>query len=150
MNNLSTSKSLNIVLEGTDAIGKTTLTTYLNEHFPQVKVFDRAKQDISKLMLFTNPPEEIASKIEDNIKRNLQDTHIFFLYTRDFDVLLKRVYAREVISDFDEDTVLYNSLYIIVWNLLKKKMNENFHLLDITDKTIWEISTEILNKLGID
>ena len=96
-------KKVGIIIEGTDAVGKSlTLKGLLKEG---IVCKDRESKVISVNMLFEIPMEERAKKYEDFLINN--DDLLLFLINNDKEELLRRVYSRGNISDFDLDTYEY-------------------------------------------
>lgn len=125
-----------IILEGTDAVGKTSTIEELKKY--NIICADRSKDVISKYMLFDYSMEFRANKYHEYIKNN--DCKILFLINNDKEELLRRVYSRETISDFDLDTNKYNELYKETYNYMKEhNMLENkIFLVDVTGLTLDE------------
>ena len=125
-----------IILEGTDAVGKTSTIECLKKE--NVICEDRSKDIISKYMLFDYSLEFRAKKYYEYLKNT--DCKIIFLINNDKDELLRRVYQREKISDFDLDAAKYNELYKETYNYMKEhNMLENkLFLVDVTGLNLLE------------
>lgn len=125
-----------IILEGTDAVGKTSTIEELKKY--NIICEDRSKDIISKYMLFDYTLEFRANKYHEYLKNT--DCIIIFLINNDKEELLRRVYSREKISEFDLDTNKYNELYKETYNYMKKNnMLENkLFLVDVTNLTLEE------------
>ena len=129
-------KCNNIILEGTDGVGKTeTIKRLLSEG---IICQDREMEVISKNMFFEVPMEERAKKYDEYLKRN--DKHIIFLINRDKEELERRINSREKLSDFDLEAFKYNQLYEDTYLYMKKNnlLNNKLHLIDCTNLNIDE------------
>ena len=116
-------KCNNIILEGTDGVGKTeTIKRLLSEG---IICQDREMEVISK-------------KYDEYLKRN--DKHIIFLINRDKEELERRINSREKLSDFDLEAFKYNQLYEDTYLYMKKNnlLNNKLHLIDCTNLNIDE------------
>lgn len=125
-----------IILEGTDAVGKTSTIEGLKKY--DITCLDRSKDIISKYMLFDYTLEFRAKKYYEYLKNT--ECKIIFLINNDKDELLRRVYSRETISDFDLDTNKYNELYKETYEYMRKNnMLENkLFLVDVTNLSMEE------------
>lgn len=124
----------NIILEGTDGVGKTATIKKLKEEGIECK--DRSKDIISKYMLFTVSLDERVNAYEKYLKET--DDTIIFLINNDSEELMKRIYSREVISDFDLEAPQYNELYLRTYNYMKdnNKLYGKLFLIDCTNLTL--------------
>lgn len=130
-----------IILEGTDAVGKTTTIKEL----AKIGIYcqDRSKDVISKYMLFDYDLEYRANIYYNYLKNN--SNLIIFLVNNDKDELMRRVYSREKISDFDLEAYEYNKLYQDTYDyMLKNNMLEDkLFLVDVTGMTINEQASAV-------
>ena len=123
-------KKVGIIIEGTDAVGKSlTLKGLLKEG---IVCKDRESKVISVNMLFEIPMEERAKKYEDFLMNN--DDLLLFLINNDKEELLRRVYSRGNISDFDLDTYEYNKLYKKTYEYMRANnmLHDKLHCVDCT------------------
>ena len=123
-------KKVGIIIEGTDAVGKSlTLKGLLKEG---IVCKDRESKVISANMLFEIPMEERAKKYEDFLMNN--DDLLLFLINNDKEELLRRVYSRGNISDFDLDTYEYNKLYKKTYEYMRANnmLHDKLHCVDCT------------------
>lgn len=129
-------KKNNIILEGTDGVGKTVTIKKLKEQGIDCK--DRSKDVISKYMLFTVPLEERVKIYEEYLKKC--DDIVIFLINNDNDELMKRIYSRDTISEFDLEAPQYNQLYLNTYNYMKanNKLYGKLFLVDCTNLTLEE------------
>lgn len=129
-------KKYNIILEGTDGVGKTATIKKLKEQGIDCK--DRSKDIISKYMLFTIQLEERVKIYEEYLKKC--DDIFIFLINNDNDELMKRIYSRDTISEFDIEAPQYNQLYLNTYNYMKEnnKLNGKLFLVDCTNLTLEE------------
>ncbi|MFI3307809.1 MAG: hypothetical protein R3Y21_04500 [Mycoplasmatota bacterium] len=133
-------KFTNIILEGTDGIGKTTLAKeFLKKGFV---VQDRSEDVICKYMF-----EDIS--LETRIyefKKFLRGDNVFlvFLITQDKEELLRRINQRKEINKFDKKAWEYNLMYINTYEKLKNI--KNIHGIDVTNLKLNDIIEKILEK----
>ena len=120
-----------IIIEGTDAVGKTSTINELKKF--NIICEDRSKDLISKYMLFDYTMEFRANKYYEFLKNN--KCVIIFLINNDDEELLRRVKSREIIGDYDLDAPLYNKLYLDTYLYMKEhNMLENkLFLVDVTN-----------------
>ena len=129
-------KKYKIILEGTDGVGKTATIAKLREE--RIECQDRSKDIISKYMLFTVSMEERAKQYEEYLKKS--DVKVIFLINNNDDELMKRIYSREVIGEFDLEAVEYNKLYLDTYEYMKKLnlLQDKLYLVDCTNLTLEE------------
>ena len=129
-------KKYKIILEGTDGVGKTATIAKLREE--RIECQDRSKDIISKYMLFTVSMEERVKQYEEYLKRS--DVKVIFLINNNNDELMKRIYSREVIGEFDLEAVEYNKLYLDTYEYMKKLnlLQDKLYLVDCTNLTLEE------------
>lgn len=122
---------MKIILEGTDAVGKTsTIKELLKDN---IVCIDRSKDVISKYMLFDYNTEYRSKIYYEYLKNN--DCVIIFLVNNDKEELIKRVKSRKVINEYDLQSYEYNSLYKETYEYMKQNnMLENkLFLIDVTN-----------------
>ena len=100
-------KKAGIIIEGTDAVGKTETIKRLLSNGIICK--DRDSSIISANMLFDIPMPIRAEKYNKFLKET--SNIIIFLVNNDKTELLRRVHLRKEVSDFDLETYEYNQLY---------------------------------------
>ena len=126
----------NIILEGTDGVGKTeTIKRLLKEG---IICQDREMDVISKNMLFEIPMEERVKKYSKYLKNS--DKHIVFLINKDKEELERRINSRDRLSEFDLEAFRYNKLYEDTYLYMKENnlLNNKLHLIDCTGLKIDE------------
>ena len=101
-----------IVLEGTDAVGKTSVINNLMEY----QLLDRDK-NICKLFEFDISLIDRVKKIKEYIKYN---NYIIFLVNNDKEELERRIKLRNTIDEYDKYTYLYNLLYLETFLYMEK------------------------------
>ena len=123
-----------IILEGTDAVGKTSTINELKKD--NIICLDRSKDIFSKYMLFDYSVEYRASKYYDFLKVN--DCMVIFLVNNDKEELMRRVLSRDVIGEYDLQAYEFNQLYQETYNYMKENnMLENkLFLVDVTNLTL--------------
>ena len=127
---------LNIILEGTDGVGKSSTIKELAKE--NIICQDRSKDIISKYMMFDIEMDYRAKKYYEYLKSN--NVLILFLINNDKDELMKRIFNRKIISTFDLEAYEYNKLYYATYNYMKEKgmlLNKLF-LIDVTGLTLHE------------
>ena len=125
-----------IILEGTDAVGKTSTINELKKY--NIICEDRSKDVISKYMLFDYSTEYRSKIYHEYLKNN--DCLIIFLINNDKEELRRRVLSRKEINEFDLQASLYNELYKETFYYMKKhNMLENkLFLVDVTNLNLEE------------
>ena len=127
-----------IILEGTDAVGKTSVINSLKEY----NIKDRDSY-ISSLMNFDISLTTRSNKLNEYLK-NIND-YVIFLINNDSNELERRVNSRSVIDEYDRLTYLYNILYFETFlymkynNLLENKL----YMIDCTNLSIKEESEKV-------
>ncbi len=123
-----------IILEGTDAVGKTSTINELKKE--NIICVDRSKDVISKYMLFDYSLEYRANKYYQYLKEN--DCKVIFLVNNDRDELERRVKMRDQIGKYDLEAYQYNQLYLETYEYMKEhNMLENkLFLIDVTHLTL--------------
>lgn len=123
-----------IILEGTDAVGKTSTINELKKE--NIICVDRSKDVISKYMLFDYSLEYRANKYYQYLKEN--DCKVIFLVNNDKDELERRVKMRDQIGKYDLEAYQYNQLYLETYKYMKEhNMLENkLFLIDVTHLTL--------------
>lgn len=102
-------KKANVIVEGTDAVGKTTTITKLLSD--GIICQDRCENVISKNMLFDISNEKRGEEIYNKYFAKPSDINILFLVNFDEKELMRRVTSRGKISEFDLDAYKYGLLY---------------------------------------
>ena len=102
-------KKSNIIIEGTDGVGKTTTITKLLED--GIICQDRCEDVISKNMMFDIDKYERAKKIYEEYLVKREETIVIFLINLDKKELERRIRKREKISEFDLRAYEYGLLY---------------------------------------
>jgi thymidylate kinase len=103
-----------IILEGTDAVGKTSVINNLSNY----KLLDRDK-NICRLFDFNVSLVDRANKLKKYLDSN--ENYVIFLVNNDKDELEKRIQLRETADEFDKYAYLYNLLYLETYLYLKQK-----------------------------
>ena len=94
-----------IALEGTDAVGKTSVINNLKNY----QLLDRDK-NICRLFDFDISLIDRVNKLKEYLKNN--KNYIIFLINNDKEELERRVNLRKTIDEYDKYTYLYNLLYL--------------------------------------
>ena len=125
-----------IIIEGTDAVGKTSTIEELKKE--NINCFDRSKDVISKYMVFDYSFEYRAKIYYDFLKNN--DCLVIFLINNDEEELKRRVLSRKIISEFDLQASLYNELYKETFYYMQKcyMLENKLFLVDVTHLTLEE------------
>jgi thymidylate kinase len=127
-----------IILEGTDAVGKTSVINNLDEY----NLLDRDK-NISKLFMFDISLVERVNKLVDYLKRN--NIHVIFLVNNDKEELERRVNLRKVHDEFDKYTYLYNLMYLETYLYMEQNnlLNNKLYMVDCTGLNIEEETCKV-------
>ncbi len=125
-----------IILEGTDAVGKTSTIKELKKE--NIICNDRSKDIISKYMLFDYTTDFRAKKYYEYLQET--DCIILFLINNDKEELQKRVEKRGIRNEFDLQASLYNELYKETFNYMKTNdmLLEKLYLVDVTNLSLKE------------
>ena len=127
-----------IILEGTDAVGKTSVINNLDEY----NLLDR-DINISKLFMFDISLVERVNKLVDYLKRN--NIHVIFLVNNDKEELERRVNLRKVHDEFDKYTYLYNLMYLETYLYMEQNnlLNNKLYMVDCTGLNIEEETCKV-------
>lgn len=68
---------------------------------------------------------------------------VVFLYMSDETELYRRIYSREIISEYDRDTVIFQRLYVDTY-LKLSLLHDNIYLVDCLNKSRTDMVNEIL------
>ena len=94
-----------IVLEGTDAVGKTSVINKLKDY----QLFDRDRI-ICKLFDFNISLIDRVNQLKEYLNNN--KNYIIFLINNDKEELERRINSRKTIDEYDKYTYIYNLLYL--------------------------------------
>ena len=127
-----------IILEGTDAVGKTSTIELLKDY----NIQDRDKY-ISKYMDVDISLQQRANLYYEYIKKH--DNVILFLINMNKNELERRISLRNSIDKYDELTYLYNLLYLETYIYMEKNnmLDNKLYLVDVTGLTIDEQTSKI-------
>lgn len=131
-------KNMNVVIEGADGVGKSTLVSNLANLGYLVQ--DRAIKEITQKMRLEIPREIRINEV----KKYLQiykNRKVIFLYLSDEKELEKRIYSRKVISEFDKKAISFQRAYLDTYNSLKYL--KNLFAVDCLQKTPEYLTIEI-------
>ena len=103
-----------IILEGTDAVGKTSVINNLSDY----KLLDRDKK-ICGLFDFNVSLVDRANKFKKYLDSN--ENYVIFLVNNDKDELERRIQLRETVDEYDKYAYLYNLLYLETYLYMKQK-----------------------------
>ena len=134
-----------IALEGTDAVGKTSVINNLKDY----QLFDR-DIIICKLFDFNISLIDRVNQLKEYLNNN--KNYIIFLINNDKEELERRVKLRKTIDEYDKYTYLYNLLYLETY--LYMEMNNLLYgklfMVDCTNLSLEEQTNkvkEILDKI---
>jgi len=118
----------NIFFEGTDGVGKTTLSKNLAK--VGIITEDRCVKYVSKVMDFSSPKD----KRLDSIREFLSDGNkkLVFIFFLDENKLRERINSREEISEYDKVAIEKQHLYLESYQILKDEF-ENISAIDATN-----------------
>lgn len=131
-------KQTNMVIEGADGVGKSTLVTelaykgYITQDRAVKEVTRKMREEISK----QNRIQDVKEYLEEDTNRKL-----IFLYLSDENVLKQRIESRENISEYDKKALIFQRLYLDTYNELKDF--SNIYIIDCLGKTPTELVKEI-------
>ena len=127
-----------IILEGTDAVGKTSVINNLKEFN-----FKDRDINISSLMNFDITLKDRANRLNDYLKSI--DDHVIFLINNDKEELEKRVYFRKVIDEYDKLTYLYNLIYLETYTYMEYNslLEDKLCMLDCTNLSVEEEAEKV-------
>lgn len=120
-------KRSNIIIEGTDGVGKTTTIIKLLEN--GIICQDRCEDVISKNMLFDISMEKRAKEIYTEYFYNNQNIKIVFLINLDKEELKRRINQRDKISEFDLLAYDYGLLYKETYEYITKNYDTKGRLI---------------------
>ena len=127
-----------IALEGTDAVGKTSVINNLKDY----QLFDRDKT-ICKLFDFNNSLIDRVNQLKEYLNNN--KNYIIFLINNDKEELERRVNSRKTIDEYDKYTYIYNLLYLETY--LYMEMNNLLYgklfMVDCTNLSLEEQTNKV-------
>ena len=125
-----------IILEGTDAVGKTTAKEMLFRD--GITCEDRSIDVISKYMLFDVDMATRAEKYCEFLKNN--NVTVIFMVNHNNAEIMRRVYSRGHVSEFDKLADKYNALYYDTYLYMKERglTKDKLLLLDCTHLSVKE------------
>ncbi len=131
-------KKSNVIVEGTDAVGKTTTIEKLLAD--GIICQDRCEKVISKNMLFDISNEKRGEEIYNEYFSKPSNNTIIFLVNFDEKELMRRVMSRGKISDFDLEAYRYGLLYKETYDYMcaNYKLGNKLRLVDCTGLGIEE------------
>lgn len=131
-------KKSNVIVEGTDAVGKTTTIEKLLAD--GIVCQDRCEKVISKNMLFDISNEKRGEEIYNEYFSKPNNNTIIFLVNFDEKELMRRVMSRGKISDFDLEAYRYGLLYKETYDYMcaNYKTGNKLRLVDCTGLGIEE------------
>lgn len=127
-----------IILEGTDAVGKTSII----KNLPDYQLLDRDK-NICKLFVFDISLLKRVELLLEYLKTN--DNKIILLINNDQEELERRVNLRKTHDEFDKYTYLYNLLYLETYLFMEKNnlLNNRLFMVDCTGLNILEETNKV-------
>lgn len=127
-----------IIIEGTDAVGKTSVINNLVGY----NILDRDK-NISKLFDFNTSIVDRVNAMKDYFKNN--NNYIIFLINNSKEELEKRINSRKKIDEFDKYAYIYNLLYLETYLYMEKNrlLNNRLFMVDCTGLTIEEETQKV-------
>ena len=125
-----------IILEGTDAVGKTTAISLLLRE--GITAEDRSRDVISKYMLFDVDMATRVKKYKEFLDSN--DVIVIFMVNHNDAEIMRRVYSRPKVSEFDKLADKYNKLYYDTYLYMQERgmLAGKLFLCDLTDLSIPE------------
>ena len=129
---------INVIIEGADGVGKSTLAQ--NLAVEGILTQDRAVKEITQKMREEIPDTIRINKVKQYLKED-KNRKVIFLYLSDEESLKKRIYSREVVSEFDKKAIIFQRLYLDTYYNLKNY--KNLFLIDCLNKTEKDLLAEI-------
>ena len=122
-----------IILEGTDAVGKSSVINSLKKY----NFRDRDK-NICSLMDFNVSLIDRVNKLKKYIE--LTNNYVIFLINNDKEELERRINTRDMIDEYDKYAYLYNLLYLETYLYIKQKnlLNNQLFMVDCTGLSLDE------------
>ncbi len=127
-----------IVLEGTDAVGKTSVINNLKDY----QLYDRDKK-ICRLFDFDISLIDRVNKLKEYIKE--KKDYIIFLINNDKEELERRVNLRKTIDEYDKYTYLYNLLYLETYLYMEQNdlLCDKLFMVDCTGLSLEEQTNKV-------
>ena len=133
-------KQTNIVIEGADGVGKSTLVAELA--YKGYITQDRAVNEVTRKMREEIPKEDRIQGVKEYLEMD-KNRQLVFLYLFDENVLKQRIESRKNISEYDKKALIFQRLYLDTYNGLKSF--SNIYIIDCLGKTPAELVKEIEN-----
>ena len=133
-------KQTNIVIEGADGLGKSTLVAELA--YKGYITQDRAVNEVTRKMREEIPKEDRIQGVKEYLEMD-KNRKLVFLYLFDENVLKQRIESRKNISEYDKKALIFQRLYLDTYNGLKSF--SNIYIIDCLGKTPAELVKEIEN-----
>lgn len=133
-------KQTNIVIEGADGVGKSTLVAELA--YKGYITQDRAVNEVTRKMREEIPKEDRIQGVKEYLEMD-KNRKLVFLYLSDENVLKQRIESRKNISEYDKKALIFQRLYLDTYNGLKSF--SNIYIIDCLGKTPAELVKEIEN-----
>ena len=130
-----------IILEGTDAVGKTSVINNLKEY----DIKDRDK-NICSLIDFNISLIDRAKRLKEYL--SFINDIVIFLINNDKSELERRISLRDVIDEYDRYTYLYNILYLETYIYMEQNnlLNNKLYMVDCTGLNVEE-ETQAVKKM---
>ena len=127
-----------IILEGTDAVGKTSVIKNLSNY----ELFDR-DNNICKLFDFNISLLDRVNKLKEYLDKN--ENYLIFLINNDKEELERRVNLRETIDEYDRFSYLYNLLYLETYLYMEQNdlLNYKLFMVDCTGVSLEEETNRV-------
>ena len=127
-----------IILEGTDAVGKTSVINNLSNY----KLIDRDK-NICSLFDFNISLNDRVNKLKEYLTRN--ENYVIFLVNNDKDELERRIQIREKVDEYDKYAYLYNLLYLETYLYMKQNnlLSDKLFMVDCTGLSLEEETIKV-------
>lgn len=123
----------NTYIEGADGTGKTTVVNGLASR--GIITIDRCVEYVTKVMN-QNDRALIVNSVRSFLEKN-PTSKMIFLYVSDKDEHYKRIYNREIVSEFDKTAFELQDKYLYAYEKLKDY--KNLYLVDTYNKTPEEV-----------
>lgn len=131
-----------VILEGCDAIGKTSTIEILKNNMG-INCSDRSKDVFSKYMVESVSLKERARIYFEYL--SIHDNMVIFLINNDKEELERRINLRPIKNEFDEKAYFYNQLYQETFKYMEENdmLNNRLFLVDVTGLSLEEQANKV-------
>lgn len=132
-------KNTNIIIEGADGTGKSTLVNELAQMGYLCQ--DRAVYNITQSIREYIPKDKRLKDIKSFLVTNA-DKKVVFLYLSCEEELKRRIFSRKEVTEYDKKAIVFQRLYLDTYDSLKSC--ENLYSIDVLNKTPKQLADEVI------